>query len=198
MNNRLLERQLETLEESVETGRRIRHDVRHHIAVIAEFTRRGQRKELLQYLKEYEEEIAQNIPETICANAAVNNILVAYTSKARNEGIQVTLDVKVGKDVLVSSLDLVTILANAYENAIYACMEVKKNQKGRECFIHLMLKIRKGKLIIICRNTCRIEAEFEDGKPKSEFTGGPVLSGPRRSITGNAILKMSRECLYSG
>lgn len=176
MNNRLLERQLETLEESVETGRRIRHDVRHHIAVIAEFTRRGQRKELLQYLKEYEEEIAQNIPETICANTAVNNILVAYTSKARNEGIHVTLDVKVGKDVLVSSLDLVTILANAYENAIYACMEVKKNQKGRECFIHLMLKIRKGKLIIICRNTCRIEAEFEDGKPKSEFTGGIGVS----------------------
>ena len=101
---------------------------------------------------------------------------MAYTSKARNEGIQVTLDVKVGKDVMVSSLDLVAILANAYENAIYACMEVKKNQEGRECFIHLMLKIRKGKLIITCRNTCRIEVEFEDGKPKSEFTGGIGVS----------------------
>lgn len=176
MNNRLLERQLETLKESVETSRRIRHDVRHHIAVIAEYTRRDQGKELLRYLKEYEEEIEQGIPEVICANTAVNNILAAYTARARNEGIQVTLDVEVGNDVMVPSLDLVTILANAYENAIYACMEVKKNPDGRKCFIKLMLKIRRSKLIITCRNTCRIEAEFKDGEPKSEFTGGIGVS----------------------
>ena len=41
MNHRLLERQIEILEESVESGRRIRHDVRHHNAVIAEYVRRG-------------------------------------------------------------------------------------------------------------------------------------------------------------
>ncbi len=41
MNHRLLERQLEILEESVESSRRLRHDVRHHNAVIAEYVRRG-------------------------------------------------------------------------------------------------------------------------------------------------------------
>lgn len=56
MNHRLLERQLEIFEESVESGRRLRHDVRHHNAVIAEYVRRGQSEELLQYLKEYDEE----------------------------------------------------------------------------------------------------------------------------------------------
>ena len=126
MNYRLLERQLEILDESVESGRRIRHDARHHNAVIAEYARRGQKEELLQYLKEYEEDIAQAIPEMVCANTAVNNILAAYTRKARNEGIKVTLDVELGKNLLFPSLDLVAILANAYENAIYACMEVKK------------------------------------------------------------------------
>lgn len=131
---------------------------------------------MLRYLKEYEEEIEQGVPETICANTAVNNILAAYTRRARNEGIEVTLDVGVGKDVMIPSLDLVAILANAYENAIYACMEVKKNRDERKCFIQLMLKIKKNKLIIICRNTCRIEAEFKDGKPKSEFTGGIGVS----------------------
>lgn len=176
MNNRLLERQLEILEESVESGRRIRHDARHHNAVIAEYTRRGQKEELLQYLKEYEEEITQGVPETICGNTAVNNILAAYTRKARNEGIQVTLDVQIGKNLSFPSLDLVVILANAYENAIYACMEVKKNSDERECFIRLMLKIKKNKLIITCRNTCRIETELKDGQPKSEFTGGVGVS----------------------
>lgn len=176
MNHRLLERQIEILEESVESGRRIRHDARHHNAVIAEYAHRGQREELLQYLKEYEEEITQGVPEMICANTAVNNILTAYTRKARKEGIQVTLDVKIGKDLRFPSLDLVAILANAYENAIYACMEVKKDPDGRECFIRLMLKIKKNKLIITCRNTCRIETELKDGQPKSEFTGGVGVS----------------------
>lgn len=50
MNHRLLERNMELLQESVESGRRIRHDARHHNAVIAEYARRGQSEELLQYL----------------------------------------------------------------------------------------------------------------------------------------------------
>lgn len=176
MNYRLLERQLELLEESVESGRRIRHDARHHNAVIAEYARRGQQEELLQYLKEYEEEIEQNIPEVICANSAVNNILVAYTRKARNEGIMVTLDVGIGKNLAFPGIDLVAILANAYENAIYACMEVKKHPDGRECFIHLTLKQKKNKIIISCRNTCRMETQLKDGQPKAEFTGGVGVS----------------------
>ncbi|MDE6714738.1 MAG: ATP-binding protein [Lachnospiraceae bacterium] len=176
MNYRLLERQLELLEESVESGKRIRHDARHHNAVIAEYARRGQQEELLQYLRVYEEEIEQNIPEIICANSAVNNILVAYTRKARNEGIEVTLDVEIGKNLAFPGIDLVAILANAYENAIYACMEVKKHPDGRECFIHLTLKQKKNKIIISCRNTCRMETQLKDGQPKAEFTGGVGVS----------------------
>ncbi len=49
------------------------------------------------------------------------------------------------------------ILANAYENAIYACMEVKKFPDERECFIHLTLKKKNE-------------------KPKTEFTGGVGVS----------------------
>ncbi len=172
MNYRLLERQIEILEESVELGKRIRHDARHHNAVIAEYVRREQKEELLQYLKEYEKETEQWAPEMICANVAVNNILSAYTRKARGEGIEVSLEVEIGKDLMIPSIDMAAILANAYENAIYACMEVKKYPDERKCFIHLMIKKRKRKLVICCSNTCRREAELKDGKPKSEFTGG--------------------------
>ena len=176
MNYRLLERQLEILEESVDSGRRLRHDIRHHNAVMAEYVRRGQQEELLQYLKEYDRETDQGIPEMICANTAVNNILSAYTRKARSEQIKVTLDVELGRDLAIPSIDLVAILANAYENAIYACMEVMKQPDGRECFIHLILRKRKNRLIISCSNTCRIETELKNGQPKTEFTGGVGVS----------------------
>ena len=176
MNYRLLERQMEILEESVESSRRFRHDIRHHNAVMAECARRGQTEELLQYLKEYDRATDQDAPEMICANPAVNNILSAYSKKAEHEQIKVTLDVKLGKNPMIPSIDLVAILANVYENAIYACMEVKKHSEERECFIHLMLKSRKNKLIVFCSNTCRKETTLKDGKPKTEFTGGVGVS----------------------
>lgn len=176
MNYRLLERQLEMLEESVESGKQLRHDIRHHNAVMAEYARRGQKEELLQYLQDYDRETDQGIPERICANTAVNNILSAYTTKARSEHIEVTLDVELGRNLTIPGIDLVAILANAYENAIYACMEVMKQPDGRKCFIHLMIRKRKSKLVISCSNTCRMETELKDGEPKTEFTGGVGVS----------------------
>lgn len=172
MNHRLLERNMELLEESVESGRRIRHDARHHNAVIAEYARRGQNEELLQYLQEYSKETEEGITESVCANTAVNNILAAYTGRARKAQIKVTMDVKLGKNLAIPNIDLITILANAYENAIYGCMEVKKQSPDRECFIQLLIKKKKNKLVIYCSNTCRLETEIMNGQPKPESTGG--------------------------
>lgn len=172
MNQRLLERNMELLEESVESGRRIRHDARHHNVVIAEYARRKQNEELLEYLEEYNKEIEESTTEVICGNTAVNNILSAYTKMARKEQIKVTLDVELGKNIAIPDIDLITILANAYENAIYGCIEVKKQNKNKDCFIHLMLKKKQNKLVIYCSNTCRLEVEIQNGQPKSETTGG--------------------------
>ena len=172
LNHRLMERQVELLEESVESGRRIRHDVRHHNAVIGEYARRGQTEELLQYLKEYQKKLEENTAAAICSNSAVNNILSAYTRKAEREQIKVTLDVELGRNPGIPNIDLVTILANAYENAIYGCIEVKKENPKQECFIHLMIKKKKNKLAISCSNTCKREVEIKNGKPKPETTGG--------------------------
>lgn len=163
---------MELMEESVEAGRRIRHDARHHNAVIAEYARRDQKAELLQYLKEYEKEMDAGIPEAICANMAVNNLLSVYTEKAGKEEIKVTLDVELERDLAIPSIDLVAILANAYENAIYGCMEVKKQSDRRECFIYLMIKKKNNKLVVCCKNTCRMETSLKNGQPKLETTGG--------------------------
>ncbi len=179
MNHRLLERQLEMMEEAVESNKRKRHNMKHHNAVIAEFARRGQTEELLQYLKEceeYEEGTDIDVEEDICENNAVNHILSAYARRAKKDQIQVMLDIELGKDLPIPVIDLVTILANAYENAIYGCMEVKKQEKERECLIHLMIKRKKNKLTIYCSNTCRVETELRKGEPKPEFTGGVGVS----------------------
>lgn len=172
MNHRLLERNMELMEESIVSGRRIRHDARHHNAVIAEYARRGQNDELLKYLKEYDKETDEGMIQQICSNTAINNILTVYTRWAQQEQIKVTLDVEIGDNLGIPNIDLVTILANAYENAIYGCIEVKKQLPEQRCFIYLMLKRKRNKLVICCNNTCRKETEIKNGQPKPEFTGG--------------------------
>ncbi len=172
MNHRLLERNMELMEESIASGRRIRHDARHHNAVIAEYARRGQNDELLKYLKEYDKETEESMTQQICSNTAVNNILTAYTRWAQQEQIKVTLDVEIGSNLEIPNIDLVTILANAYENAIYGCIEVKRQSPEQDCFIYLMLKRKRNKLVICCNNTCKRETEMKNGQPKPEFTGG--------------------------
>lgn len=175
MNHRLLERQMEILDESVASGRRICHDIRHHNTVIAEYAQRKQYTELLQYLKEYEKITDIGVNKYICANTAVNNILSAYTRKAEKENINVSMDVELERKFPVPNIDLVTILSNAYENAIYGCMEVLKHEK-KECFINILIKRKKNKLVVCCSNTCRMETEIMHGQPKPEFTGGIGVS----------------------
>lgn len=68
-------------------------------------------------------------------------------------------------------------------------MEVKKHLDERECFIHLMLKKKKNKLIISCSNTCGMETKLKDGQPKSEFTGGVGVSSIIRTAE-----KYNGEC----
>ena len=82
------------------------------------------------------------------------------------------MEVEHSRDLAIPNIDLVTVLANAYENAIYGCMEVKKQSKERECFIHLMVKRKKNKIVIYCANTCKPETEIRSGLPRPEATGG--------------------------
>lgn len=109
--------------------------------------------------------------EKICDNATVNRILTAYTLQAKRERIKVMLDVELGSNPGIPNIDLITILANAWENALYGCMEVRK-EEGRECVIRLMIRRKKNKLVIYCSNTCKVEAELEKGLPRPEDSGG--------------------------
>ncbi len=110
--------------------------------------------------------------EKICGNLAVNRILSAYADQARKEQIEVSLDVELDREIGIPNIDLLTILANAWENALYGCMEARKEDGRRECAIRLSIRKKKNKLAIYCSNTCKMEAGIEKGLPRPEDSGG--------------------------
>lgn len=147
-----------------------------HIGMEKEYRQAAQLMEMNHRLLERNLELlgvaVEEETEAICANAAVNRILSAYADQARKEQIEVSLDVELGSESGIPNIDLLTILANAWENALYGCMEARKEDEQRECAIRLSIRKKKNKLAIYCSNTCKMEAGVEKGLPRPEDSGG--------------------------
>lgn len=116
--------------------------------------------------------VEEDVTKKICENAAVNRILTAYAEQARKEQIEVKLDVELEKEAGIPNIDLITILANAWENALFGCAEARKEDSERAGIIHLSIRKKKNKLAIYCSNTCKMEAGVEKGLPRPEDSGG--------------------------
>lgn len=147
-----------------------------HIGMEKEYRQETQLMEMNHRLLERNLELLgaaeEEDSEKICGNAAVNRILSAYADQARKEQIEVSLDVVIDREIGIPNIDLLTILANAWENALYGCMEARKEDAQRECVIRLSIRKKKNKLAIYCSNTCKMEAGTEKGLPRPEDSGG--------------------------
>lgn len=183
MNEKLLQRQLELAKESEEEAARVRHDVRHHCLLIADYARSGETEELLGYIRQYVRDVEDTRQKRICGNKAVNSILSVYARRARDEKIKVTMDAAVPEGLPVQDIDLVAILANLFENAIHGCI----HSGGRERKICLCVMRKGHKLVIRCKNTCAPDVRFDRGLP---------LSGDGSGVGVSSILKTASH--YDG
>ena len=68
MNEHLLQRQLELMQEAKEETARVRHDLRHHCLLMEEYIRNREHDKLFAYLKQYREDIERLPTENICGN----------------------------------------------------------------------------------------------------------------------------------
>lgn len=172
VSNHLLGQQLSMLEDSVEEARRIRHDMRHHNMQIVQYVQKGCTEELLHYLGEYEKEAESHASITICENTAADNILNAYLKKATQHEITVRLDVTLEKDIGISDIDLVAMLANLIENAIHGCIHSGKPKP----FIEIYIGRKASKLVIYTKNTVGGDIVFENDIPISSVGKGIGIS----------------------
>ncbi len=172
LRSNFLMRQVESMQESIEEARRIRHDIRHHNTIISEYAKNGEMVALLKYLDEYREESERPQIETLCENITANNILCAYAIKARQNNIDIRFDVVMQQDIGVRDIDLVAMLANVLENCVYGCTH--SNEPKQEIDVYIAQK--ENKLVICTRNTCEMDVDFDNGLPRSKYSGGVGVS----------------------
>lgn len=163
-NERFIHRQLELMNESKEQTARIRHDIRHHCLLIEEYIRNGETDKLLDYVKQYREDVENREPECICGNETISNILTVYARRAKKEDIEVAMQAQVPGDIAVRDTDLVVIIANIFENAIHGCMASHLPENK----IHIQVTCKGKKIVVQCRNTCGEDIKMKNGVPVSE------------------------------
>ena len=171
---RLIEMQRANSQKEIEANRRsqyavslIRHDMRHFLANISAFIDNGEYVRAKEYINEIISQTEKTAPHKYCKNTVVNMILSSYESDIHNNGIDFKYEVQIPEKLIVSDIDLTSILSNALENAIHAVLRLEREKR----FISLDLKMKESKLLIELKNTFYEKPEIIDGIPRSREHG---------------------------
>ena len=101
----------------MENTRRLRHDFRQHLHVIAGLTEAGQLEELKSYLHQYESELSEQ-RSALCANAAVDALAGHYDNEAKQQATPIEWKLELPRQLPLPEADLCTVLGNLLENAL--------------------------------------------------------------------------------
>ena len=93
--------------------------------------------------------LVDEIPDVVdVGNRVVSIILNEYMNLARNEGIDLRLDVSVPPELFIPTADLYVMLGNTLDNAIEACSELEDDRR----YINLRLKMHNKILHYMVEN----------------------------------------------
>ena len=154
---RMMEIQLELQREQyarfakdAETEKAARHDARHHLAVMIDLNRTGEREKLGAYLAELAGAVPSQNEERYCANLAVNAIAAHYLGIAQSEGIATDIKLVIPENTgSIPAIDLCVIMGNLLENAIEACRRIKDSST----YIRARSRIDGDALTIMVENS---------------------------------------------
>lgn len=102
-----------------------RHDVKNHLSVLSGLLKSGDMGQAKEYLKKLETVTEALSVPCYTGNAVVDILLGNKLELARLKGIESEVSVVFPKECKADELDLCVIFANAVDNAVQACEEVK-------------------------------------------------------------------------
>lgn len=179
----LLTAQLSGYEQMERDAKQTRHDFRHHNTVIANLAEQKDYAGILSYLEEYERiEEEKAIPQ-YSTDPALNSLFLAYQKKAEQKGIDFKVRVRLQEISGISSVVLVSVLANMLENAFKGCLTAEEHRTE-------IRAQKKGSVVLLdCRNTYDGQVLFRDGLPRAkdhEGIGTESIRSTAAKYDGNA------------
>lgn len=173
----------ERISQSVDAGRLYRHDMRHHLKVLAGMAQQNNSVEILEYIGELNKNSELCTPEALCKNPAVNAVLSEYIFRAEKIGCRTEHKIFIPEELPFELPDICIVLSNALENALIACEKCPVDER----YIDLLADFSDDrKLKITVRNSCADTVELDaEGLPvvKARNDGhGIGLRGVKRTV----------------
>ncbi len=147
--NRLLERQVQEVQNIYMTMRGWRHDYHNHLQSMKAYVKMGQYEKLDEYLALLEQDLDQVNRLIESGNVNLDAILNSKISLALKNGIEVDYKATCPEGLTVSDIDLCALIGNLIDNAVEAC---EKLPEGERRFIRLYIGVLKKQLYISITN----------------------------------------------
>ena len=146
--NKSYERQFSVMKEALENTNVIRHDFKHHLAVIHCFVELNQTEECLSYLNKLSEWTDKQSLYAKSGHPIIDSIINFKLDQAAAKKISVSVRLQIPKDLELSTFDLSTLLGNLLDNAIEATCKLPEQR-----MIQLTIQYQKGILLIQLKNS---------------------------------------------
>lgn len=176
LNEKYIEEEVkhfEAYKKMQEETRKIRHDMKNHLACIQILLDDNKQEELGTYIKDLSVEVAKLEMEQQTNNSMVDAIISSKKKTAQDQGIVIVCEGDISSINYVKAIDWCKIFANAIDNAIEALISLEK-KADRALFINI--KQNSNFVLISFRNKCN--------RP------------PKR--IGNKIISLKEDCANHG
>lgn len=150
--------QYNMITEKIEKTRKSRHDIHHHINVVYQLAKENKIEQLIEYLEEYNKIDSTKEPMVYCNNSTFDAILNHYILLAKDNGIEVHLNVALPEELKIRDTDLCIVIGNLLENAIEAS-EKEENKR-------IKLRINRSNEYI-----CMLVSNLYNGEIKKGHSG---------------------------
>lgn len=141
-----------------------KHDFHHHLQTLKGQLEAGETDRAIAYIEQLDRNL-QGVDTLLkTGNVTVDAILSAKIAQARAEGIAVTVQANLPRELTLSDLELSIVIGNLLDNAIEACRKAEG-----EKFLRLTLRIKGNMLYFYLLNSAgkkqiKIGSLFKTGK----------------------------------
>ena len=170
----LAQEQVAHMNERIESARRDRHDLRHHVNILRAFLDAGDAAAAQAYLDEFSSgRRLDDAPIRYCENDAASAVLVYYCDAARKLGVHVDVVAQVPARLPQRETDVCAVLSNLLENAVDALRDVAAaggraagggSAGGNPLELRIRVEARPAGLFMTVDNTCLPSTVRQDGE----------------------------------
>ncbi len=195
LTKKYLEEQIkhyEYLERREYETKKFRHDLRSHLQMLSNLATNGQYNKIDDYLDMINVRIESFGNEVTVQNGTVDAIINQYYSRAKYQGIDMSVKGKFPNECYIDAFDLCTIFSNVLSNALEAASKADNKKISVDC------RYNDKKVIINVINTYKDEGQFnsdsiETSKDNVDYHGYG-LANIRQSLKKyNGVLNIETD-----